>query len=73
MKKIKSAILSILLVLAFVPAVAQNYESMWKKVYNLQKKDRTASAIANINKIYSIAHKKGNEVQMFKAIVEKNN
>jgi|GEM_PF-3172389 len=73
MKKIKSAILSILLVLAFVPAVAQNYESMWKKVYNLQKKDRTASAIANINKIYSIAHKKGNELQMFKAIVEKNN
>ena len=73
MTKIKSAILSILLVLAFVPAVAQNYESMWKKVYNLQKKDRTASVDKCINDIYNIAKKKGNELQMFKAIVEKNN
>ena len=71
MKKIKSAILSILLVLAFVPAVAQNYESMWKKVYNLQKKGRTASAIANVNKIYSVARKKNNELQMCKVIAYK--
>ncbi|MBO4597424.1 MAG: hypothetical protein J5676_06050 [Bacteroidaceae bacterium] len=71
MTKIKSAILSILLVLAFVPAAAQNYESMWKKVYNLQKKDRTASVNNSIDDIYNVAKKKGNELQMCKAIALK--
>ncbi|MCE2615877.1 alpha-2-macroglobulin family protein [Phocaeicola oris] len=69
MRKQTASIIIILMSLLSLSMHAQTYDTMWKRVEALQKKDLPESVIRETQKIYNKAEKEQNVPQMMKAFL----